>query len=158
MSEATNRTDELTPFETALTGLTPRVAGLDRERLLFLAGRAAALGELAPRRTRLVRWGWPAAFAAMTAVAASLTAMICMRPAANDAIAGAEPPSAVSPLVATAQEAPSYVHLRDEILERGFDAERLRASTASTPATVAEGPLPYQRLLGELLDEKRSSL
>ena len=42
MSPQEKRLSDLTPFEAALAGLAPRVGGFDRERLIFLAGQAAA--------------------------------------------------------------------------------------------------------------------
>ncbi len=77
---------ELSPslkaIEAELASLTPRTDRLDRERLIFLAGRqSAAAGEVSPAKRR-GGWGWPAAFAAMTAVAAGLLVMLWSRPEA----------------------------------------------------------------------------
>ena len=96
MAQEQNQNEDLKAFEAALAALTPRADRLDRERLMFLAGQAMAearqgqpgrqtsctvadgtpTGPAAPRR-----WPWPAAFAAMTAVAASLLVAILIRPA-----------------------------------------------------------------------------
>jgi len=90
----------MTALEAALAALTPRADRLDRERLMFLAGRASVLGEKAvegataglsgsgrdstagqaSRGTQHSRWPWPAAFAAMTAVAAGLLVALVTRP------------------------------------------------------------------------------
>ena len=103
-------TSDSTQFEAALSSLMPRAARIDRDRLMFLAGRASRhplpLGEgrgegfgegleshvescgdvaltlaLSQReRGPERRWAWPAAFAAMTALAASLLVLLVNRP------------------------------------------------------------------------------
>jgi hypothetical protein len=80
---------ELKAVEAELASLRPRDDRLDRERLVFLAGQASALGRQQARRTatacyRQARpairpWAWPAAFAGMTAVAASLLIALVLR-------------------------------------------------------------------------------
>jgi hypothetical protein len=67
---------ELRSLEAELTRLRPRGDRLDRDRLLFQAGRASAV-DLPPRQ---VGWGWPAVLAAVTALAASLLVAIVTRP------------------------------------------------------------------------------
>jgi hypothetical protein len=61
---------ELDALAGALRGLTPRVHGLDREALLFRAGRASA-----PRP-----WAWPLATAAAMLTAAVLGGILLTRP------------------------------------------------------------------------------
>jgi hypothetical protein len=95
---------ELKAIEAALASLTPRTDRLDRERLIFLAGRQSACRSTkgtvpfslrenrdsplrenrdSPLRENRdsprVRWGWPAAFSAMTAVAASLLVALLLQ-------------------------------------------------------------------------------
>ncbi len=75
---------ELKSFEARLSGLAPRDDRLDRERLAFLAGQASVIHD-SDRLTKLpgVRLrsrGWPAAFAGMTVVAASLLVALVMQP------------------------------------------------------------------------------
>jgi len=64
---------ELKSIEAELALLAPRSDRLDRDRLIFLAGRASglALAHATPS-TSLGRWCWPAATASITAVAAAL--------------------------------------------------------------------------------------
>jgi len=64
---------DLLALEAELAALRPSGAPLDRDRLLFEAGRASA----APARRRFV---WPAATAAMTAAAACLAVMLFYQP------------------------------------------------------------------------------
>jgi hypothetical protein len=116
MSQQDKPLNDSSPFEAALAGLAPRVEGFDRERLIFLAGQAAAMRERgagvppagdvgvpalagfsrpSPPKSGtpapLRRWAWPAAFSAMTAVAASLLVMLCTRTEPMIASAGAGP-------------------------------------------------------------------
>ncbi len=117
MPESKNKlTPELVAIEAALGGLSPRPSGIQRDRLMFLAGRASAggVGEYATaRRGRLL---WPCVAAASllaAAVFASLwgvgrTSEVGGRPAANfarqtplptcDDPDDASPPSPPSPL------------------------------------------------------------
>jgi hypothetical protein len=66
---------ELKAMEAELSALRPRDDRLDRERLVFLAGQASTAD-----RPAMGRWAWPAAFAAMTAVAAGLLVALVLRP------------------------------------------------------------------------------
>lgn len=67
---------DLKAIEAELASLTPRTGRLDRERLIFLAGQqSVAAGDAGPANRR-GGWGWPGAFAAMTAVAATLLVML----------------------------------------------------------------------------------
>jgi hypothetical protein len=179
--EPANRSAELTAFEAALAALAPRVEGFDRQRLMFLAGQASVLRERPAGRARGARWGWPAAFSAMTATAATLLVMLSIRSeptvAARDgepnaagqspAEGGAVGPAATvaGPAAAreTANQAPdrgeaasadSYAELRERILRQGDDAFRLRPQALAVATAVAEGPLPYHVLLERLLQPR----
>ena len=59
----------LQPFEAQLASLSPRAVQLDRDRLMFLAGRASMSSGLAGSGGR--GWAWPTAFSAMSALAAT---------------------------------------------------------------------------------------
>jgi hypothetical protein len=71
---------ELKAIEAELALLRPRTDRLDRERLIFLAGQQSVAGGHLSATKHARRWGWPAAFAAMTAVAATLLVMLLLRP------------------------------------------------------------------------------
>ncbi len=68
---------ELQAIELQLRSLEPRTDRLDRERLIFLAGKASV--EVVELPT--ARWAWPASLAAMTALAATLLVMLINVPA-----------------------------------------------------------------------------
>ena len=71
MSQHEEQNSGMTSFERDLAALAPRVDGFDRERLIFMAGQAAATRSFEVRRSLFARWGWPAAFSAMTLPASS---------------------------------------------------------------------------------------
>jgi hypothetical protein len=97
----------LKAFEAALAALVPRTYRLDRDRLMFLAGQQSRIGFQPVEQSRVgqaersptnygekthggtalrlshptaTAWAWPAAFSAMTAVAAALAIMLAIRP------------------------------------------------------------------------------
>lgn len=80
MSEKRELPAELKVIEAELAALVPRTDGLDRERLIFLAGQASAQSATASRGGHAVAMIWPMATAAMTAVAASLLVVLLTRP------------------------------------------------------------------------------
>jgi hypothetical protein len=81
---AEEKRDELKSFEAALAALMPRTDRLDRERLMFLAGQQSVLpstfGRGAGGEGKKRFWAWPAAFAGMSVVAATLFVMLISRP------------------------------------------------------------------------------
>jgi hypothetical protein len=173
MSQSTDSEDrfaELTPFEAAFAALKPSAAEPDRETLFFQAGQAAALRGLGNRPSRLARWGWPAAFSAMTAVAAMLLTMLVFRaeprpmapasgPAPEIAItqpgAGSLPDLDLPRSDATAGPA-TYSRLRDEILANGMDAawqQKTPAGDSAVAAAVVTVPQSYHDLLNQALHD-----
>jgi hypothetical protein len=215
-------TSDLANLEAMFSSLAPRAAGIDRDRLMFLAGQAAALplplgegrgkgetssslplplgegrgeGEalfgMAPAHTAsspdsaalaLIlsqrekgpngRWAWPAAFSAMTALAASLLIMLVNRPeprvierivrvpveraaeipvpqlAGQDERALESEP-AFSPARRQTAYGESYLHSRDQVLAFGLDSW-MRTVPPST-ASSAEPPASYRELRESLL-------
>ena len=107
--------DELRAIEAQLGGLSPREDRLDRERLVFLAGKASV--DAAERSSS--HWAWPTSFAAMTALAATLFVMLLVRPTPS--------PSDVPP----EQETP--VDVRRNFAERN---PRLKIRDGITTATA----------------------
>lgn len=72
-------------FEAKLAALAPRAGQFERDRLMFQAGRASLSAAPADQSGRhwqsARRWGWPAAFSGMAALAASLLLVLVTRPA-----------------------------------------------------------------------------
>lgn len=82
-ADATDRQgvpSELKAIEADLATLAPRNDRLNRERLLFLAGQASVRDTVVYQKARVHGWIWPAAFAAMTTVAAALFVMLLAQP------------------------------------------------------------------------------
>jgi hypothetical protein len=79
---------ELQSFEARLAKLSPRDDRLDRERLIFLAGQASITAANDATSLPALDWrrhpAWPMAFAGMSALAATLLAILLARPAVTD--------------------------------------------------------------------------
>ncbi|WP_425617416.1 hypothetical protein NA78x_001093 [Anatilimnocola sp. NA78] len=95
--------DDLLSLERSLRQLQPLACRVDRDRLMFLAGQAAAAPVVEPA-TLVVpssrTWLWPAATAAMTAVSACLLVALSLqmsRPSAAPIMAGEKPAPIVQP-------------------------------------------------------------
>ena len=73
MSEERMKQD-LTSVEATLSALRPTPTGVDRDRLMYLAGRAAAASSLGLRRPR-ADWLWPSTTAASLLLAITFAAM-----------------------------------------------------------------------------------
>jgi len=117
---------DLKTLESQLSSLKPCDNRLNRERLIFLAGQASA--ELPS-----TRWGWPASFAAMTALAAMLLVMLLNEPT----IAPPELPAAER----------SLAEIRNDFVQRHPPRARPQGITTAT--------LFREEELAELLDGPR---
>jgi len=51
--------EELAAIEVALASLKPAASGVDRDRVMFLAGRASVTANALPQRYRKIHWLWP---------------------------------------------------------------------------------------------------
>jgi hypothetical protein len=160
---------EIAALEQSLAALTPLPSSLDRDRLMFRAGQATW-----SRR----RWLWPAATAAMAAVAAGLGATMAFRPSVPAQVKVAErivyikakEPAPASP--AGRREAPeptlpepspaerpgtvafsmSRLQLQNQLLHWGLDG-----LPSLPPPPARKPPVSLQRLFGsaELPSEPR---
>jgi hypothetical protein len=162
-----NEFPELTAFERSLAAFAPQPAPLDREALFFQAGEAAARRRF-QNRTPLRRYGWPAAFAAMTAVAAALLMEAYHReapcPETLPSLPTQQMTTATAPPLASPDDArPSetgvtglmdYARLRDEIVRD--DSFALLLATAAPPESAAESarPISSVELLNEILRDQ----
>ncbi len=122
MSELPN---ELKSVETALAGLAPEAGRLNRDRLLYEAGRAAA-----PRRA-----GWPVATIMLAGLATILSLQLATRPVpetrtvevvryigSNERRSGDTNASVLHSDYGMAIPANNYLSLRDRVLRLGADA------------------------------------
>ncbi|HEV3003234.1 MAG TPA: hypothetical protein VGX78_02190 [Pirellulales bacterium] len=177
MSREENETQDVKAVEAMLSSLAPSTGKLDRDRLMFLAGEAAALARLPLARAPLRRWAWPAAFSTMSAVAATLLALLVSQPEptvierivhvpagqpsaagvpTKDFVSGAETPNRVE---AQRQELPAndraptqgdYLRLRDQVLALGLDSwSPGRSAGAAAPA---DAPQSHRQMVERVLN------
>jgi hypothetical protein len=67
--------EELAALEAALGSLKPVRSKIERDRVIFLAGRALETQMQAPRRRRINAWLWPCATAASLLAAATFASL-----------------------------------------------------------------------------------
>lgn len=108
----------LSELERQLQSLAP-AARLDRDRLMYAAGRASV---------RPVAWP-------LTALAFGILAVAQLRPP--------EPTVIEAPTIVPSPEPPAYLALRDRVLSLGVDA--MTPGLAPVPGEPAELPRPHRR-------------
>ena len=169
----------LSDFERALASLTPAAKSLNRDELMYRAGRAAALAErssVVPAR----RWIWPTG-SSLAALAAGLLGLWIglqsasreARPVAdgsgNDNAAGvaatdnpaagnveaqpvfaSPPPNPLRLFVPPADSQDTYLNVRNHVLARGVDAWRSSSARGPSASPPAES---YYQLRGDLRGE-----
>ena len=123
--------DELAAVEAMLGSLTPAASSVDRDRLMFLAGRASAEGRSLPHRRRVYTWLWPCATAAslLVAVALGLLRGTGGKPEIVERVVYVSPKSSTAtfdiPPVAQSVSSPWLLENRrllQLVLEKGIDA------------------------------------
>jgi hypothetical protein len=148
--------DELAAIEAALCSLTPAASGIERDRLMFLAGKAAASrGSL---RRRLARTFWPLATAASLLAAISFGILWAAGSGSQLSHQPASPLYANAPLVLDLSSGASPPspwanrRLCRLVLEKGIDA--LPESTGHGVSGVRLLPHEdtYRNLLKQFLD------
>jgi hypothetical protein len=147
--------DELAAIEAALCSLTPAASGIDRDRLMFLAGKTA--GNRGTRR-RLAATFWPLATAASLVVAATFGVLW----AADHSSGLGQPPAgslfAGVPLaVDVCGEAPPLSpwanrSLCQLLLEKGGDALPEATSHGVSGVRLVPPDQSYRSLLKQFLD------
>jgi hypothetical protein len=157
--------DELAAVEAMLGSLTPAASSLDRDRLMFLAGRTSVERLSPPAGRRVTAWLWPCTTAAALLVAATLGLLWAGgRPDVVERVvyvSHVSSPAAFDfPPVAIASPSPDSPwenrRLCKLILEKGIDAlpESNGRSTSDTPAV----PLgeSYRDLLNQFFNDPQS--
>jgi hypothetical protein len=190
-----NQSEDLKAFEADLASLRPRADGLD-PRWRFLLAQEAALNHNLPGGDALAagqficsrcgavssgrhdrrRWAWPAAFSAMTTVAAALLVALVVRFEPQVAApGGGESTSPVATSFAEKQADPNssfavrnvprrglfsgsdetaYLDLRDQVLRFGVESWQLPASAVAAATNTAEPVLSYREQLNRLLKQE----
>jgi len=143
---------ELKAFEAALGGLKPVAGAIDRDRLMYLAGRASV-----ERGRRIARFGWPLATAALLLLSVTLAArqmilpvgkerIVYLQSGGNEQVAIAYSPgipelTSRPPTVRNADGDIDYLQLRNVVLTRGIEAvpsdRHARAPETPAPAWSA---------------------
>ncbi len=142
---------DLKAFEAALGGLVPAEGRLDRDRLMYLAGAAAATPGSSRPTTRFARLPallWPVATAALFLITIGLGAVVALREPTErivyvDRPARANPSNApllvaqlprIGPTAAD-REMPSgsYLALREHVLRLGVEALDVSSGAAEPP-------------------------
>jgi hypothetical protein len=192
------QSEELKAFEAALASLRPQTDGLDprwrsllakeatlNEKLStdetlaagpFLCSRCG--GALSGRRDKR-RWAWPAAFSAMTAVAAALLVAVVVRveprstaavretvlsavaaPVAERAIEPSPSPAiadfASERPISTSDET-AYLNVRDQVLRFGVESWNVPVSAVAASTKAAEPVLTRRGQLNALLMQQKGS-
>jgi hypothetical protein len=158
-------THELSPalqgVADGLAALVPAAPRIDRDRLMYEAGRAAAVGLPTPKQPS--GWLWPLSTAALALVSVGLSAVIfsgagvreqvvdvergSARPAGNAETAGVFEHR--TPSQSRTADSESYLVLRARVLAGGVDA--LPDAPSGSAATLAPASLnPRQELEGLL--------
>jgi len=160
----TREGQKLTPLEESLASVAPRPLDFDRDVFFYRAGELAARRDCDMEQTPLRRWGWPAAFSAMTTAAAILLAMQCHRQGTADIPDGgrAVPESVAESLPVrdpAAQpesrlaEMMEYQRLCDAIFRDGIDAHLPEAVVSSETKTDSTVSLSSAELLNQMLNQ-----
>jgi len=146
---------ELKALEAALGGLKPAAGAIDRDRLMYLAGQASV-----EPASRIGRFAWPLATAALVAVSVTLGGRLYVvsgrlqvaqdrpAPAVEDrqSVVGALPRESVALATPRAQAGGSsldYMQLRSAVLNHGVDA--LPGQVAQPAAKTPQGVVPTLR-------------
>jgi hypothetical protein len=135
-------TPELQAFEALLAGLEPAAPALDRDRLMYEAGRASV--DAASRR------GWPVATLCVGLVALMLGRWTAWPASSPESKAGGSPPVAVAERRTTPTiDEDSWVRLRQSLGEKDLAASR---------STVDPRPMPHAPSSATWFEERRKLL
>ena len=166
--------EQLAALEAQLASFRPGPSRIDRDRVMFLAGRASTQKKPRPRATSGGRWLWPMAFAGMSGVAATLLLMLLWQVGAV-VDPGAAPTTAqitpdrptvvivgretqVVPMLGPTWQAPEdgfqtpYFRQLDQILAEGPDKWAATVPAAADSARQVAPPLSYPQLLNTLIE------
>jgi hypothetical protein len=78
-------TEELAAVEAILASLKPAASGVDRDRVMFLAGRASMTANALPRQHKIIHWLWPCITAVSLLMAIASSGMLLMQGTATGA-------------------------------------------------------------------------
>lgn len=158
---------QLSGLAAALANLTPAAPRLDRDRLMYLAGQAAAeadspavLPTSAPLAAEAPRWLWPTVAAVFALLSLTLGALhfrpseppLVQTEPSNPRAETAPPTMPTVPNAApTVVDANSYLRLRQVLLVRDAAGFAPLDAVNSGDAPRSNDPADYQRLRQELM-------
>ena len=131
---------ELAALEAALAELAPRPTGVARDRLMFLAGQAAATPG---RKRQAVRWAWSLSLSANVLLAVALGGLAVRGARPVERLTQTTAPASLDARAPSILAAASYGRLRALLLEQG--AEGLPNPPAVQPGDRTP-PIPENRL------------
>ena len=159
----------LTDLAAALSTLAPQKSGIDRDRLMYLAGCASVTAETPVASGSATKWLWPMATGVMTAVALLLGVLLVFKPPPQTTplatpehelpLDGKRPPSeAASDGLAAELPAAPNITANDDYLQPDFriswigvDAVQPHPPTPTTDAAEESWKAHSPHLLHELL-------
>ena len=173
---AQEKQNDLNAFEAALAALMPRTDRLDRDRLMFLAGQQSILAghELgataglsssvggtagqAGHQPKVAHgsqaWPWPAAFAAMSALAATLFVILISRPGPVAIENIAKQTASQSALATDSKETADYSDFNGRSRRNRTDTNlALLFSTDNRKFNEADSPNSYSAILEQILTQ-----
>jgi hypothetical protein len=109
--------EELAAIESALASLKPAASGVDRDRVMFLAGRMSAVTNAPLHQKQKTSWLWPCATAVSLLLAIASSGMLFLR---GTATSGKTAAYAKANTLQTAENTPQplwYEHVRNETPE-----------------------------------------
>jgi len=148
---------ELQSLAAGLAALVPTAPGIDRDRLMYEAGRAAVV---LPTRSRHSAWLWPLSTAALALLSAGLSALLFSGSGVREQIvyverAAARPAGSLqtaiginndtgqqdTPVAPQTVDPDGYLALRARVLAGGVDAlPQIRSGDGSTFAPASSNP------------------
>jgi hypothetical protein len=160
--------EDLAEVEAALASLQPAPSGVDRDRMMYLAGRASAEKAGPPARRPSAAWLWPCATAASVLVAVAFAALWIARGGQETAEQPGPPPAdavrqpTVDRAVAESSGSPAdaswegwrndYLELRRLVLADGVDAIQTPPSSARRHPAVPTWHPGNRGLVEQLFD------
>jgi hypothetical protein len=137
---------DLAAVEAALASLSPTPCGVDRDRMMFQAGRASAEKVSPPGRRSPSYWLWPCATAATTLLAVGFAALWLAGGGRRVAQQDVQPPRAVGVEKQQAEEQPATDWPPTEFVrpgkQWGTDYFKLRQLVLTQGPDALPGPQP----------------
>lgn len=142
---------DLAAWEARLSAFRPAPSRLDRDRVMYLSGRASA-GKGPASGAKPAAWAWPTAFSVMTAIAGCLLAVLIVRgPETAPTVAtDGTRPTTKTPAHALIQESYDVGASGNRDQNPTVEPERVFWPTTARPATLTATPSPTISMIARL--------